>query len=387
MKDIHNICIITYGYPTEKKPYLYTFVDKLVCAMADNNVKCTVINPIGITYRGRKEIPPLKWDKITKKGNKIEVLCPRYVYCYAKDIVGFNTGVFTFKLFKKSVEKTMKEYNINPDCLYAHFIYPAGATAAIIGKRMNLPTFFAYGESTPWGINILGENRLKEYFNSINGVVAVSTAKKNELLRYNIVPKDKISVFPNAIDREVFYSRSKEEMRKKYGFYQNDFIVGYTGRFNESKGVMRLLEAIKDIKDIKLVLIGGGELNPESDRIVFKGQLPHDEVPMMLSACDIFVLPTKNEGCCNAIVEAMGCGLPIISSDKDFNYDILSADNSILVDPDNIDEIQRAILKLLRNKNNREDMSNKSISIAEQLTIEDRASKILNWMNKNCFKR
>ncbi len=67
-------------------------------------------------------------------------------------------------------------------------------------------------------------------------------------------------------------------------------------------------------------------------------------IPNYICASDVFVLPTTAEGCCNAIIEAMGCGLPIVSSDRAFNYDILNEENSILVDPESVDEIDNAII-------------------------------------------
>lgn len=379
MKKIKHICIITYGYPSDKKPYLYTFVDKLVCAIADLNIKCTVINPVGVGLKYGKDNPPIRWSKKTESGNEIEVLCPRYTYFYTKKIGNYNTGRLTFYGFKRCVEKTLDKYKVNPDCLYGHFIFPAGATAALIGKERNLPAFFAYGESTPWGIEILGKDRVRKWLESINGVVAVSTAKKEELLEYDIVSERKISVFPNAIDDKVFYPRNKEEMRKKYNLPKDTFIIGYTGRFNQSKGVMRLVESTKEI-NAKLILIGGGELKPEGDNILFKGQLPHNEVPEMLSACDIFVLPTQNEGCCNAVIEAMGCGLPIISSDKSFNYDILSKETAILVDPDNISQIKEAICNMKNDKELINELGVKSIKKSKELTINQRAFNIVKWM-------
>ena len=71
----------------------------------------------------------------------------------------------------------------------------------------------------------------------------------------------------------------------------------------------------------------------------------HDVIAEYLNCADIFVSPTLAEGCSNSIVEAMACGLPIISSDLPFNHDILDEKNSILLDPVEVNEIALAIRK------------------------------------------
>lgn len=63
----------------------------------------------------------------------------------------------------------------------------------------------------------------------------------------------------------------------------------------------------------------------------------------------MFCLPTLNEGCSNAIVEAIACGLPIISSNLPFNDDILDSSNALLVNPESVDDIASAIKQLMDN--------------------------------------
>ena len=116
--------------------------------------------------------------------------------------------------------------------------------------------------------------------------------------------------------------------------------------------------------------------------MLFKGKLKHDEVPLYLNAADVFVLPTLLEGCCNAIVEAMACGLPIISSNLPFNWDVLNESNSIMVDPMSVAEIRNAIIKLRDDKTLRDNMSIASLEAARDLTIEHRAEKIINFIQE-----
>jgi hypothetical protein len=103
---------------------------------------------------------------------------------------------------------------------------------------------------------------------------------------------------------------------------------------------------------------------------LFKGRLPHALVPEYLSCSDVFVLPTLAEGCSNAIVEAMACGLPIISSNLPFNTDILDESNAILIDPMKVEEIAKAIQVLRLNAKIKEKYIENSIEKVKRLSIE-----------------
>jgi glycosyltransferase involved in cell wall biosynthesis len=93
------------------------------------------------------------------------------------------------------------------------------------------------------------------------------------------------------------------------------------------------------------------------------------------------VLPTLAEGCCNSIVEAMACGLPIISSDLPFNDDILDDNNSIRIDPNSIREIRDAIKQLIDNPELMKNMSIASTRSAKDLTIEKRVKNIIEFID------
>ena len=99
-----------------------------------------------------------------------------------------------------------------------------------------------------------------------------------------------------------------------------------------------------------------------------------------MAASDVFVLPTLNEGCCNAIIEALSCGIPVISSDRDFNHDILDETCSIMIDPSNIDQIRSGIILLANNAQLRKKLSDGAVEKAFDFSIVNRAKKILAFM-------
>ena len=204
-----------------------------------------------------------------------------------------------------------------------------------------------------------------------------------------IAKEKNIKVFPNSIDTSVFYPRNKDQMREKLGFPKDAYIIAFVGRLLPVKGPDRLSAAIEEITENKpySFYLGEGPLKPTCGNILFCNTVQHNQAAEYLSAADVFVLPTLAEGCCNAIVEAMACGLPIISSALPFNDDILTDKNSIRVDPMNIKEIADAIVKLRDDEIMRENMSKASLATVQQLTIDNRAKGIISFMNKQIAKK
>ena len=170
------------------------------------------------------------------------------------------------------------------------------------------------------------------------------------------------------------------------GFIETDFIVAYVGWFDERKGCERVSKAINSLDDdIKSIFIGSGHLKPMCKGIIFQGSVPHDLIPKYLNSADVFVLPTLREGCCNAIIEALSCGLPIISSNLQFNWDVLDTQNALLIDPMNIDEIAKAISIIKNNKELRDSMHKAALQSAQKLTINNRTKSIVDFIKSRIY--
>ncbi len=197
-----------------------------------------------------------------------------------------------------------------------------------------------------------------------------------------------VEVFPNAINNKLFRPLNKNESRKKFGFDKNDFIVSFVGSFDRRKGIDRLEKAIDSLPDnkIKLAAAGKGKINPVSKKCIWDKPIEHDSLPAFYSSSDVFVLPTRNEGCCNAIIEALACGTPVISSNLPFNADILDKNNSILIDPNSIKDIASSIKKLQHDTKLREEIAKKALKSSKNLTLNKRAQNIILFI-KSCSKK
>ncbi len=374
---INHICFICPDYPTYDDP-VFTFIRQLVCEVSDMGIKCSVIAPQSITKAiiRKKKRRPFFWQDISEENNKIDIYQPSYFSFSNTKIFGISlSSVFAQKAIIKSFDKI----NIKPDILYAHF-WHSGIPASIIGREYNIPVFVASGESKIC-VNDLYKNKMVyENLRNVKGVICVSRKNMQESLELKLAPKYKMKVIPNAINNKVFYPMNRSEVRKKLNYKEDDFIVAFTGTFDHRKGVLRLSEAVQKVNGVKSIYIGSGELNPQEEGILFKGKLPHDQIVTYLNAADVFVLPTLAEGCCNAIIEAMACGLPIISSNLSFNDDILDDTNSIRIDSNDINQIAKAIQYLKDNPEVRQNMAKASLKKARELNIENRAKKIIEFL-------
>jgi glycosyltransferase involved in cell wall biosynthesis len=179
----------------------------------------------------------------------------------------------------------------------------------------------------------------------------------------------------------LFCIGDKKKAREKLQIPIDDFIVLFVGSFIETKGPLRVEKATQGIEGVKCIYLGEGPQRPSSDNIFFIGSVPHDKIPIYMQAADIFVLPTTREGCCNAIIEATCCGLPIISSNQAFNDAIIFNDNSIRINPLDVSEIREAILFFKNDKSRLVTYSAASASHRNQFEIEERINKILSLLS------
>ena len=379
-----NILFSAEYYPTPNSP-VTAFIAVLCREMTKQGHNVTVIAPqsfLGI-IRNQEFKQPFHFADEVWVGNevrKIDIYCPMAISS------GFGRLGYVTKWSHEWSVYNMAKKLPKPDICYAH-MWTSGYYILRYAKKSCIPLFVATGEDRIFFNHYLKDKELRQIREYVSGVICVSTKNLEESLSCGFANKEICQVFPNSIDDSLFHHLDKSECRDKLGYPQDAFIVAYIGRFYNRKGVNRVSAAIKLLNDpdIKAIFIGtsnpGEDLQPDCNGILFNGKLPHNEIPLYLNAADVFVLPTLAEGCSNSIVEAMACGLPIISSDLPFNYDILNADNSILLDPNDVSAIASAIKKLKDNVSLRRKLSSNALETAKGLTIFQRTKAIMDFID------
>ncbi|HUQ94539.1 MAG TPA: glycosyltransferase [Bryobacteraceae bacterium] len=154
------------------------------------------------------------------------------------------------------------------------------------------------------------------------------------------LPPCKVKLIRNGIDVRRFVPGRNMDLRGQLGAGENTLLYGFVGRHRAEKNLRVLVEAFAaaNIENAKLVLVGDG---PERgaieaiatrllapDRVIFPGEV--DDALPYLQAFDVFVMSSLTEQTPNAMLEAMSCGLPAISSNVGDVRDILGCDNSLI---------------------------------------------------------
>lgn len=377
-----NIAIIAPGYPY-KRNNAYAFVKQLVDEFARQGVSCSVIAPNSVVSNRR--ICP----KVTHEGPEGAAS----VTVYRPNILSFSGWKLGGKpisrlIRRRAVERALRRLPQQPDLIYGHF-WVSGWMGARYAKEHGIPLFVATGES-----NIAqmfppsADNR--SFLDDVRGVVAVSEKNKRESVALHYTTAERCEVFPNGVDLSIFHPMEQTAARERLRIEKEAFVVIFVGSFIERKGAHRLSEAIGMItgKRVFSIFVGEeGDCKPSCENILYCGKVKHEELPLYLNAADAFVLPTLKEGCCNAIVEAMACGLPIISSDMDFNDGLLDERNAIRVDPMNVEALAQAIVRLRDDKMLRRQMGAESLRRAQSLRIADRAAAILQFITTKMNQR
>jgi glycosyltransferase involved in cell wall biosynthesis len=293
------------------------------------------------------------------------------------DLRNMGIPVYDLKMNKKwrldSLWRLYKLLHTKDITILHSSLFHANMAARLVGTLAHTPIIIT------WRQNINIGSNFRDFTNKLTSslddhVVAVSENTRLIELQASGVPPNKVSVVHNCIDvarYELTKSLDRNIIRAGLDIPKDAFLLGVVGRLHPQKGLFFLLDALLKIKNsieqVELLIIGEGalryDLEAHADSIGVSGITkftgPRTDIPEILRALDVFVLPSLWEGLPLALLEAMASGLPVIATDVGGIPEVvINRETGLLIQPSNSQAIADAVLLLFNDRNLRIRLAN-----------------------------
>ena len=245
------------------------------------------------------------------------------------------------------------------DLIDAHYFYPDGVAAVLLGKVLGKPVVITARGSDVNALPNYIIPRIQIRWAAVRAarVVAVSEALKEALVGMAIEPNH-VEVLRNGVDLDIFFPRDRVAARRRFGLERPTLLS--VGQLIERKSNDLVFGALRLLPDHVLLVAGDGperdrlrslaEQLGVSDRIRFLGSIPHRQLAELYSAADALVLASSREGWPNVLLESMACGTPVVASNIWGNPEVVRGPEAgFLMEERNSEGIAAAVRRLFAN--------------------------------------
>lgn len=214
----------------------------------------------------------------------------------------------------------------------------------------------------------------------LSSYIAYDNPKMYERFFMNYWLKDKVTFIPHGVNTKLFTA-------KKVQTYSNTFNIGSIGNINANKNQLFILKALLLLpENVKVCFFGNEDADYRlklnrfiqkhqlMDRVTFDGFVENKEIPRVMKQFDLFILASFNEGLPLCILEAMACGIPVLSSDSGGGARYIFENNQggYIFNLENVSELVEQIKMFLKMDSNiYQEFTEKGVKrINENFTIE-----------------
>ncbi len=265
-----------------------------------------------------------------------------------------------------------------------------------IAKKLNLPMIYDLADDLPE--MIANSPQIPRFFRPLGRWIGRGMLKRNIAIASKVtgiaktlqdnysIPDEKFELIPNGVDTELF-KKVKSDLRERLGL-EDSFVLGYVGVLREWVDLTPVYQAIKNLEDVKLLIVGEEGMLKENreivrrygveDKVIFAGTVPYTKVPEYISAMDVCLIPFKRNAISQNAVplklfEYMACERPVISTRLKGVMEVIG--NMVLY-ADTVEEYVMQIRNLANNPELAEELGKKCREFVKQN---------YNW-NKICSK-
>ena len=222
------------------------------------------------------------------------------------------------------VVRRMLKSGFDFDLIDAHYYYPDGVAAALLGQWLGKPVVITARGSdiTYWPTLSLPRKMILWAAQRAARNAAVSRALVDEMMRLGF-PSGRSCVLRNGVDLELFHPEPRDQCRNRLGLGEGTVVLS-VGNLVELKGHHLVIEALATWPEMTLIIIGEGPMERSlralveqfgmASRVRFVGVLPQSELRAFYSAADLLVLASSREGWPNVLLESMACGTPVVAT-------------------------------------------------------------------------
>lgn len=311
-----------------------------------------------------RPLPDWSLRPTRQEGNLNVVHAPMF---YVPGVLKSLDGLWLYRAVKDSLSQLNNGNSL--DVIDAHFGYPEGVGALIAARRLGIPTSVTLrGFEAEYLDKPLIGAQIRHMLRNADGLICVSHFLKELALQHGADP-GRVRVIHNAIDRSTFFPVDKWVARRDLGLPAQAPIVVSVGHLVIRKRHHVLIEAFAELNkthpDAILLIVGGKSFESEyPDRlrklvselalqgsVRFLGNIPAKDVAQYYHAANIFALGTQREGCCNAVLESLACGVPVITTPVgDNEYFVKDGLNGYIVPVDDVSAMAKAITDAMERK-------------------------------------
>jgi glycosyltransferase involved in cell wall biosynthesis len=331
-----NLRILTFTtlYPNAAKPEQGVFVEnRLRQLMATGEISARVLAPVPyFPFRGERFGRYAIFAQTPRSEARfgIEIDHPRFLTIPK---VGMKAAPFLLYASARRAVARLRQVGQTFDLIDAHYFYPDGVAAVMLGRALDLPvTVTARGSD----INVIPDHVVPRQLirwaaRRADGLIAVSGALAAKLSGLGI-ERARITVLRNGIDPTLF--RPTAPFCDQGRAVPSPLAVS-VGNLVPLKGHDLAITTLPELPELSLWIVGAGPERSRLEalarnlgvekRVSFLGVLPHERMPEIYSAANVLILASEREGWPNVLLEAMACGARVVATNVSDVPEVITA--------------------------------------------------------------